>query len=92
LCFSYVAVLTVYCGKIAELYEHILSWTIVVFLCWCLGIWVWKNCNSRCSCVVLSLFRCFCCPLWFLGECGVCDLPGTECSWDLSKCDQWSFR
>lgn len=39
-----------------------LSW-LLLFLCWCLGIWAWDGCDSGCHlCWVSFLILGFCCP------------------------------
>lgn len=50
---------------------------VTVFLCWRLGIWVWRIVVLGANpglCRVRVSFLGFCCPLWFFGECGDCVL------------------
>lgn len=48
----------------------ILSWMLfIVFLCWCVRIWDFKNCNSRCGMIFVE-WSCLCCvDVSFLGFC-----------------------
>ena len=45
-----------------------------------------------CLCLVGVLFLGFCCPLWLLGECGGCVLPGRKFFWDPDRCGHWRFQ
>lgn len=60
----------------------ILSWlSLVVYIHWYLGIWVWDDCNYRCCYLVLSLLGRLAVPwllfpLWNIGVCG-------DCGWSI---------
>ena len=45
-----------------------------------------------CLCWVGVLCPDFCCPVWFLGECGDCVLPGRTFFWDSVIYGHWEFQ
>lgn len=63
---------------------------------WCLGIWVWEDCNYQYGYYFLPLLSgCFIpfflLSLWFLGVCGGCVLPGRKFCWDSARCGHCAF-
>lgn len=71
----------------------VLAWLLlVVLLSWCLNISIWDNCDSRSYYLFLCLLGgCsipwLCCPLWFLGEYGSCQLGML-----LRSCQVWPLE
>lgn len=47
-CDSVIAFLMDYCSVFARFGGDTLSWVLmIVVFCWCLGIWVWDDCDCR---------------------------------------------
>lgn len=58
---------------------------MLLFLCWCLGIRAWDDCDSGCClCWVSFLVLGFCFSLWLLGVYGGYALPGKACSGSMA--------
>lgn len=80
----------------------ILSWMLlIVFSCWCVGIWDFKDCNSRCGmifveCSLSLLCGCFVpwflSPFWFLEEWCSCVWPVRKFSGALIGVDSGGSR